>query len=145
MNILIVENDITNAAAIKESIQSWDYDVEVSKTGKEALEKLTKKPFDLMLLDIYLPDCMGHEIIPKIKDIKHDIGIVTMTGFNSRELELEVRQQGIFYYLIKPFSLIMLKEIIDHISKMKNEEEKVRDSICREYRSNKRSPMGEGR
>jgi len=56
-----------------------------------------------MLLDIYLPDCKGHELIPKFKEARPDMGIVTITGYNTRELELEVRQQGILYYMVKPY------------------------------------------
>ena len=45
-----------------------------------------------------------------------------MTGYNSMELELEVREQGILFYLTKPFSMTDLKEIVDHISNMKRRE-----------------------
>ncbi len=75
-----------------------------------------------MLLDIQLPDCKGDELIPQFKEIWPDIGVVTMTDYNSRELELEVRQKGILFYMIKPFSKKVLKEILDHISKKKRKE-----------------------
>ena len=135
MKILIVDDNLPYAALIKNSILSWNYDAEISETGEDALKLLREKPFELILLDIYLPDCMGYELIPKIKGIKYDIGIVTMTGFNSKELELEVRQQGIFCYLIKPFSLVVLKELIDHISKMKQKEIRKNSAIRPKYGS----------
>ena len=46
-----------------------------------------------------------------------EIAIVTITGFNTRELELHVRQQGIHYYMTKPANMKALKHILDHISK----------------------------
>jgi YesN/AraC family two-component response regulator len=39
-----------------------------------------------------------------------------MTGYNSRELELNVRQQGIVYYMLKPFKMNEIKKLLDHIS-----------------------------
>jgi DNA-binding NtrC family response regulator len=121
MNILIVEDDMEFASSIQESIHFWNHNAEISVTGEEALQKLRNKQFELTLLDIYLPDCKGNKIIPTIKEIQHDMGIVTMTGYNTRALELEIRKLGIGYYLIKPFHLNELKEIINHISN-KNKE-----------------------
>ncbi len=57
-----------------------------------------------------------------------EIGIVTMTGYNSRELELEIRQQRIAFYMIKPFSMKELQEVLDHISKKIRKEVKINDN-----------------
>ena len=51
-----------------------------------------------------------------VKYLQPDIGIVTMTDYNSRELELAVRQTGIIYYMIKSVDKKVLKIILDHIS-----------------------------
>jgi len=116
MNILVVEDDDSTAEPIAGIIGAWDHEVEISGTGKDALGKVRGKDFDLVLLDIFLPDCKGHELIPQFKKICPDIGIVTMTGYNTRELEMEVRKQGILYFMIKPFEPKDLKALIDHIS-----------------------------
>jgi DNA-binding NtrC family response regulator len=129
MNILVVEDDIAEASVLTESIKRLGYSVETSATGKDALKKAKQKKFDLVLLDILLPDCKGHKLIPQFKQMWPEIGIVTMTGYNSRELELEVRQQRIVYYMIKPFSLKELKEVLDHNSKKIRKEVKINDRI----------------
>ena len=117
MNILVVEDDVSEAEAIKESIEVLNHNGETAGTGQDALIKIRQKRFDLVLLDIYLPDCKGHKLIPQFKEVWPDIGIVTMTGYNTRELEWEVRQQGIIYYMIKPFKIKEIGEVLDHISK----------------------------
>ncbi len=122
MHILIVEDDLHVAETIKESIVKWGHNVQTSATGKDALAKLERKKFDLMLLDIFLPDCKGYELIPRFKKLWPEIAIVTITGFNTRELELQVRQQGIHYYMTKPFDIKVLKYILDHIAKKKIKE-----------------------
>ncbi len=119
MEILVVEDDLQVVAPVTESFERWGHPVETAGTGQEALKKVSQKRFDRVLLDINLPDCWGHELIPKFKEIWPDIGVVTMTGYNTRELEWEVRQKGILYYMIKPLSMEVLKEILDHNSKKK--------------------------
>lgn len=117
MDVLVVEDDVAVTKMIAKSIEGHEHRVETVCTGKEALAKVMQKKFDLVLLDIMLPDCMGYELIPQFKARWHDIGIVTMTGYNSQELELKVRQQGITYYMLKPFNMKDIKDILDHISK----------------------------
>ncbi len=129
MNILVVEDDIAEASVLTESIKRLGYSVETSATGTDALKKAKQKKFDVVLLDILLPDCKGHKLIPQFKQMWPEIGIVTMTGYNSRELELEVRQQRIVYYMIKPFSIKELKEVLDHNSKKIRKEVKINDRI----------------
>lgn len=122
MNILTIEDDAAVAETLREIIESWGHSVETSKSGKNALQKVIKKMFDLVLLDIFLPDINGVELIQKLKDVWPEIRIVTMTGHNSRELEMEVRSQGIIYYMIKPVNIKNLKEIVDHIHKKDRKE-----------------------
>ncbi len=122
MNILTIEDDAAVAATLREIIESWGHRVETSKSGKNALQKVIKKMFDLVLLDIFLPDINGVELIQKLKEVWPEIRIVTMTGHNSRELEMEVRKQGIIYYMIKPVNVQNLKEIVDHIYKKDRKE-----------------------
>ena len=125
MYILLVEDEVSVASVIEQEIETLGHSVDAAYNGKDAMEKVRKKRFDLMMLDIYLPDCRGHELIPKFKEARPDMEIVTMTGYNTKELELEVRQQGILYYMVKPFTIKEMKEILDHISKRRKEKNKV--------------------
>ncbi len=120
MNILIVEDDERLASSIVSWIEQWGYRAETSATGEEALEKVRQNNIDLALLDIYLPDTDARDLIPKLKKLKPEFKIITMTGHNTEELEREIRKLGIVYYMSKPFPLQELKTILDHISK-KNE------------------------
>jgi len=65
MNILIVEDDIDVSSVLTESIQHWGYSAENADTCKDALDKVKQKRFDLILLDIFLPDGKGHRLIPQ--------------------------------------------------------------------------------
>ena len=119
MHILLAEHEAPVAEVIKQQIENLGHSVETANTGQDALKKIRKKRFDLMLLGIFLPDCRGHELIPKFREARPDLGIVTMTGYNTRELELEVRQQGVLYYMVKPFRAEEMKMVLDHVSKQR--------------------------
>lgn len=116
MNILIIEDNSVFNSKLADSIGAWGYCVEGVVSGEEALTKLQEKHFDLLLLDIFLPDCKGYELIPKIRELYPKSRIIAMTDFNTRDLELKSRLQGVLFYLIKPFKQSVLKEILDHIS-----------------------------
>lgn len=116
MDVLIVEDDGAGISNLTQRIRRWGHRVENANTCKEAMEKVRQKRFDLILLDIFLPDGKGHRLIPKLKELWPEVGIITMTGYNSRELEMEVREQGILYYMIKPLEIKHLKSLLDHIS-----------------------------
>ena len=116
MNILIAEDDVAVASVLTESIQHWGYSAENADTCKDVLDKVKQKRFDLILLDIFLPDGEGHRLIPQLKELWPKVRIITMTGYNTREMEREVREQGILYYMIRPFDPMVLKELLDHIS-----------------------------
>ncbi len=116
MNVLVVEDDISAASMLTRLIQGWGYHVDTSETGKETLEKVGKEIFDLVLLDVFLPDTTALDLIPRIKELQPGLGIVTMTGYNTEILEKEIRAKGIIYYMSKPFNANEVKEILDHIS-----------------------------
>ena len=125
MNILLVEDEVSVARVIGQEIEALGHSVNTAYTGQDALKKVTKKRFDLMLLDIYLPDCRGDELIPRLKEARPDLRIVSMTDYNTKELELEVRKKGILYYMVKPFKVKEMKEILDYISKKEKKTNKV--------------------
>jgi CheY-like chemotaxis protein len=121
MNVLVADKDKLIISPIVEQIQAWGYQAEGSMSAQETLEKVRKKPIELVLLDMSLPDMSTQDLIIKLKESKPDIGIVTMTDANSSGQEKEIRTLGIVYYMIKPVDEKVLKEILDHISTKKQE------------------------
>jgi DNA-binding response OmpR family regulator len=115
MKILIVEDDLQVTNYVMKRLAKWGYNSKSAKTGKEALQIFSDENFDLILLDIMLSDYKGYDLIPKFKNINQKISIITMTGHNSREFELKVREQGILYYMVKPIETKNLKLLLDHI------------------------------
>ncbi len=117
MNILLVEDSEPTGRTLSEIMEALGHHIQWAITGRDALAKVRRIRFDLILLDISLPDIQGCELIPRFKVLQPEVGIVTMTGHNSLELEAKVRKEGIVYYMIKPFDVEILKDILYHISR----------------------------
>ena len=117
MDVLVLENDADIAQALSEVIQDMGHSVEKFYSCADVLNRIEQQTFDLVLLDVFLPDGKGHHLVPRFKELWPDIWIVTMTGHNTPELEAEVRKQGIVYYMAKPFEAEVIREILNHIAK----------------------------
>ncbi|MDM8535280.1 response regulator [Desulfobacterales bacterium HSG17] len=116
MNILIVDDDVSVSRFIKKLFIKWGHSVEIADSGRDALKKFAKNGFEMVLLDIFLPDVKGYELIPKFRKQCPDTSIVAMTGYNTRELELKIRKKGVLFYMSKPVETGDLKSVVDFIS-----------------------------
>lgn len=119
MDVLVTENNVSALSHITELIQRLGHSAEKSETAQGTLDIVREKTFDLVFLDMSLPDMKAQELIEKLKELRSDIKIVTMTAASTDELEKEIRTRGIVYYMSKPVSENILKDILDHISTKK--------------------------
>ena len=118
MDILIID-DFFAASAVKKDVEKFVRSIKIANSAEDALIKVSNNKFDLVLLSISSKAFDGCKLIQQVKSICPDIKIVTMTDRNSRDLELKVRKYGVIFYMIKPFNIEVLKDIVDYISKSK--------------------------
>ncbi len=107
-NILIVEDEEKVATFIKKGLQTQNFIAEIAETGKDALQLLDAKPFDLVILDIGLPDISGLEICKKIRETNTKIPILMLTALGSVSDKLSGFEVGADDYLVKPFDFMEL-------------------------------------
>ena len=120
MDILIIDGFFTDRA-VKKSIEKLVRSIETANSAEDALIKVRHKKFDLVLLNISSKAFDGCKLIQQVKSICPDIKIVTMTDRNSRDLELKIRKQGVLFYMIKPFKIKVMKDIVEYISSSEEE------------------------
>ena len=113
MNILIVEDDESYRGLLAQMVQGWGHDAACAGSGHAALEQAAATDFDLFLLDVFLPDMTAMDLIPRLRSLRPDARVITLTGEGTRELELKLRELGIAYYMPKPVSVAELKSILD--------------------------------
>jgi len=119
MNILFIDDDFFTDSSVRKNVEKFVSSIETANSAEDALIKVRNNEFDLVLLNISSKAFDGCKLIQQVKSICPDIKIVTMTDRNSRDLELKIRKQGVLFYMITPFNIKVLKDIVDYISKSK--------------------------
>jgi CheY-like chemotaxis protein len=94
-NILVVDDDANLASTFKLILQSVGFQVDTAATGLQSLYKINRTEFDLVILDMNLPDMLGDEVAEKIKDANKDINIIMITGYSSFKDGLEKEKDGL--------------------------------------------------
>ena len=115
MKILLVEDDIMLNEMITEYITSTGHVIKNAKTGMESLEILEKEKFDLLILDINLPDIDGFTILEKMHEQKRMVPTIYISALIDIEEISRAFDLGCFDYLKKPFHL---KELTLRINKI---------------------------
>lgn len=102
--ILIVEDDESQALMLRHFISMWGYELQVCLTGEEAVPALSDFKPDLVLLDIYLPNLPGLEVLKIIRADKEtaDIPVFVMSADDSEEVKIVSMSSGASEFLVKP-------------------------------------------
>lgn len=110
--ILIVEDDTTIRVTLAEVLGKLGHDVVQAETGGDALERARRENFDLVLLDLHLPDIHGLEVLKALREADGEALVVVMTAFPEVRTAIESVKAGAYDYLNKPFDLDDLKELV---------------------------------
>jgi len=85
MRILVVDDDLNIQRLYKEELEEEGYDVTIAATGKEAMEIFEKGNFDIVTLDILMPDIDGISLLRKMKEQRSNIPIIMSTAYDYRD------------------------------------------------------------
>ncbi len=100
--ILIVDDEPNTIKVISAILKKEGYDVHSARIAEEALDKITKNVFDVVISDYRLPGMNGIEFVDEIKDKGYEMPIVMLTAYGTIEKAVEAMRKGAFNYLIKP-------------------------------------------
>ena len=101
--ILVVDDELVVRDSLKEWLQDEGFKVDMAESGSEALEKLHKEAYHLMLLDIKMPGMDGVEVLKRAKESQPELSVVMMTAYATVETAVEAMKIGALEYLMKPF------------------------------------------
>ncbi|HOW68579.1 MAG TPA: sigma-54 dependent transcriptional regulator [Candidatus Paceibacterota bacterium] len=102
--IIVLEDDLIVRKNLEQQLRQRRYDVAAVANLAAAYELLSKDTFDLMFVDVRLPDGDGTELLQQLQLRAQRPLVVIMTGFGSVESAVDCMRNGAFDYLIKPFS-----------------------------------------
>ncbi len=111
-SILIVDDDTEVRKLLSSVLEDEGYSVETVENGKEAFRASEKSHFDVALIDIKLPDMDGTELLNRLKRRQPKMVKIVITGFPTLENAIKTVNEGADGYVLKPFDVQKLLEII---------------------------------
>ena len=124
-SILVVDDDAEVRKTLSSILSNEGYLVETVENGKKAIRVSEESRFDMALIDIKLPDMEGTELLRRLKEKQPHMVKIIITGFPTLENAMETVNEGANGYILKPFDVEKLLEMIrkhlksetdDHIS-----------------------------
>ena len=103
MRVLLVEDDSSTAKSIELMLKSEDYVVDATDLGEDGLEIGKIYDYDIIILDLMLPDMDGYEVLKRFRDAKVDTPILILSGLSELDHKIKGLGYGADDYLTKPF------------------------------------------
>lgn len=103
MRVLLVEDDITAAKGISSMLKSGGAVVDEADTGDEALELVRHYDYDIVVLDLILPDMEGFEVVRRMRASRIDVPVVILSGTNRPQAKVRGLCIGADDFITKPF------------------------------------------
>ena len=110
--ILVVDDDLKSRNIFKRLLALTDYEVEIVISGEEAVKRLKKSKFNLVLTDLDMPDMDGLALLTHVKSQYPEIPVIVVTGLASGESRNEALEVGAEGLLSKPYTRDQLLSII---------------------------------
>jgi DNA-binding NtrC family response regulator len=121
--IIVLEDDLVVRKSLEQQLRYKRYDVASATTIAEAQELLTRDNFDLMIVDVRLPDGSGTDLLKQLQTRPSKPLVVMVSGFGTVDLAVECMSNGAFTFLTKPFSpeqlTVTLKKAEEHTQLVK--------------------------
>ena len=111
--VLVVDDEEIIRTGCERILTSLELNVDIAENGQIALEKLSPDAYDLILLDLYMPELDGMKLLDEIQKIDSDIVTIIMTGYATIENAVETIKKGAYDYLPKPFSVDEFRTKVD--------------------------------
>ena len=112
MNIIVVDDDEVVLAACKRILTSEGHVVTLASSVIEALDLLESERFDLLLLDVIMPEYDGIQLMGLVKERRLDLPMLVMSGYPTKENAGRALDAGAAHFLAKPFTPVELLNAI---------------------------------
>ncbi len=136
-NILVTDDEINTREGLQKALDSENRKVDVAADGNEALEKIKKNSYDLLITDIRMPGIDGMTLLKEAKKEDPSLGVIILTAYGTIEMAVEAMKSGAYNYLTKPVNLDELEVLVNQVL------EKRRIELENEYhREREKGPEG---
>ena len=109
--VLVIDDEDIVLTSCHRTLTPEGYEVKTAKSGIDGLKMLKNEPFNIVLVDIKMPDMDGIEVLRRIKEEWPDTPVVIITGFSTIEAAVFTIKLGAYDYIEKPFTPERIKNI----------------------------------
>jgi DNA-binding NtrC family response regulator len=129
-SILVVDDEKNIRLTIAQSLGDLGMETDSAASGEEALAKLKKKDFGLILLDLHMPGLDGMGVLREIRELRPDIRVIIMTAYGTVERAVKAIRLGAIDFIQKPFVPDEIRQIVARVfEREKLDEEKGNDYL----------------
>ncbi len=136
VKVLIVDDEQVVRDSLSEWLREDGYEVGAVESGKKALEELGKSNWDILLVDLKMPEMDGLELLQKVKEISPSIPVIIITAYATVDTAVKAMKEGAYDYLVKPFDpeeiSLLMKRLTEHI-KLTRENIYLRQQLKKQY------------
>ena len=125
-SVFIIDDEENIRKYLGVSLSQSGYQVQTAQSGKEGLAILFEKEFDIVILDLHLPDSSGLDILRQIKKIDVDTAVIIITAYGDIGSAVEATKLGAFDYLTKPFEVEDVKAVINKALRIVDLEDQIK-------------------
>src|SRR5215210_2510141 len=113
--MLVVDDDLLNRTLLATSLEEEGYTVETADDGQPALDLLRERPFDVVLLDLLMPEMDGYQVLEQMKADIHlgHIPVIVISALDELDSVVRCIEMGATDYLPKPFDPALLRARIN--------------------------------
>ena len=112
IKILVAEDNIINQRVAQTIFKNLGYDISIAQNGKDCVQKVKDGNFDIIFMDIMMPEKDGLEATAEIRSLGYKLPIVAMTANAREEDKTKAFNSGMNYYLAKPVRIEEIKEVL---------------------------------
>ncbi len=117
--ILVVDDQFGDRETLKVILEDKGYRVATAADGAEAIKMVRERHYDIIFLDIRLPDMNGIQTFEQVKNIDPDVAVIMMTGYTEEELVKRAISTGAYTCVYKPFDMDKVITLVEKIAKEK--------------------------
>src|SRR6185436_7102435 len=125
-SVLVVDDEPGIALLCDRILGRAGYEVISETNPSAAIEDLQQKRFDLLLVDIRMPEVDGFDVISRAQMVQPDIAVLVMTGFGTVETAIRALRQGVDGLLLKPFD--RSQELLESVKQALTDNRRKRDT-----------------
>ena len=135
--ILVIDDEEIVGESLRKIFKDEGYEIDTASTGQEGLRKARSMSFDLMVVDLKMPDISGLDVIEVLRKEQPDTMTILITGYSSIDSAIKALKIGAFDYVPKPFTPDEICTAVESALETKNKlakEKKEREAFYRLYR-----------